>query len=159
MKTSYPQLDSQFGLLTGFAYTLPFSLFGLYFGKLNSKVNRKWGITIGMALTGCIMLIAGLPNSFAALAASRVLLGVVSACFNPFTFSILSDYFPPERRGFANNIIQSGNYVGWGLSSLSIMAITAMGWRNTYAALGIGSVALAAIIALFVKEPQRDRFL
>ena len=78
---------------------------GLYFGKLNAKVNRKWGIALGMLLTGCIMCMAGLPNSFAALAASRVLLGTVSACFNPFTFSLLSDYFPPERRGFANSII------------------------------------------------------
>ena len=104
------------------------------------------------------MLMVGIPNSFAALFASRVLLGIVSACFNPFTFSILSDYFPPERRGFANSIIQSGNYVGWGLSSLSIMAITAMGWRNTYCALGLGSIALAAIFASVVKEPVRDTF-
>ena len=78
---------------------------GLYFGKLNAKVNRKWGIALAMLLTGCIMCMATLPGSFTALAASRVLLGTVSACFNPFSFSLLSDYFPPERRGFANSII------------------------------------------------------
>jgi MFS family permease len=68
---------------------------------------------------------------------------------------MLADYFPPERRGFANNILQSGNYVGWSLSSLSIIAISSIGWRNTYAALGYVSIALAAIISLFAKEPAR----
>ena len=38
------------------------------------------------------------------------------------------------------------------------MAISALGWRSTYGALGIGSVALAAVIALIVKEPKRGRF-
>lgn len=62
-------------------------------------------------------------DSFLLLAASRFILGTISSVFNPMSFSLLTDYFPADRRATANSIVQSGNYVGWGLSSISIMAI------------------------------------
>ena len=105
------------------------------------------------------MMLASVPNSFIALAASRVLLGFVSSCFNPLGLSILSDYFPPDRRGLSNSIIQSGTFVGWGLSSLSIVAISQFGWRTTYGLLGMGSLVLCALFSLVLKEPERGRFV
>jgi MFS family permease len=109
--------------LTGFAYTLPFALCGLYFGKLTNSVNRKWMLGIFMVLSGITMGAAGFVDSFLVLAASRYALGIISAMFNPMSFSLLTEYFPPNRRATANSIIQSGNYVGWGLSSISVMLI------------------------------------
>ena len=55
---AYPELTSQFGFLTGFAYTIPFALGGLYFGKQTDKVNRKFmlGITMAFFTTRCQML-------------------------------------------------------------------------------------------------------
>jgi MFS family permease len=129
ISAAYPQLAGQFGFLTGFAYTLPFAFCGLYFGKLTNKVNRKWMLGIFMMLSGMTMGAAGFMDSFLVLAASRYALGIISAMFNPMSFSLLTEYFPPNRRATANSIIQSGNYVGWGLSSISIMLIQAYGWR------------------------------
>ena len=102
---AYPELAGKFGLLTGFAYTVPFALCGLYFGKMTNNVNRKWILGIFMALTGATMGAAGFIDSFLVLAASRVALGIFSAMFNPMSFSLLTDYFPPERRATANSLI------------------------------------------------------
>lgn len=121
--SAYPELASNFGVLTGFAYTIPFAFMGLFYGKLASKVNRKWVLGIFMILSGLTMGTAGFIDSFLVLAASRFALGTIGAMFNPMSFSLLTDYFPPERRATANSVIQSGNYIGWGLSSISIILI------------------------------------
>jgi MFS family permease len=96
---------------------------GLYWGGLTNKVNRKWMISIFMAISAVTMGCVGFMDSFMVLAASRFILGFVSSIFNPMSFSLLTDYFPADKRATANSIVQSGNYVGWGLSSISIMAI------------------------------------
>lgn len=154
ISSAYPQLAENFGLLTGFAYTIPFAFCGLFFGGLTDKVNRKWMISGFMALSALTIGSAGFMNSFAVLAASRFLLGIISSVFNPMSFSLLTDYFPADKRATANSIVQSGNYVGWGLSSISIMAIKKFGWRTTYGILGSAALAVSALFALIVKDPR-----
>mmetsp|Transcript_8896 Transcript_8896/g.15092 ORF Transcript_8896/g.15092 Transcript_8896/m.15092 type:complete len:165 (+) Transcript_8896:936-1430(+) len=153
MATAYPQLSQHFGFLTGFAYTLPFAFCGLFFGKIVPKVNRKFMLGICMALTAATMGVAGFVDSFAALAASRFVLGAVSSAFNPLSFSLLTEYFPPEKRATANSILQSGNYIGWGLSSISILLIKSFGWRSTFGILGGIALSVGIACILFVKEP------
>jgi MFS family permease len=143
--------------LTGFAYTIPFAFMGLYWGGLTNKVNRKWMISIAMAVSALTMGSVGFVNSFAVLAASRFILGFISSIFNPMSFSLLTDYFPADKRATANSIVQSGNYVGWGLSSISIMAIKNFGWRTTYGFLGSAALAVSALFALFVKDPRAKK--
>ena len=106
-----------------------------------------------MALSGLTMGAAGFMDSFLVLAASRFALGTIGAMFNPMSFSLLTEYFPPERRATANSIIQSGNYIGWGLSSISILLIKAFGWRSTFGILGASACAIGALCVTFVKEP------
>ena len=155
LSKAYPELVTQFGFLTGFAYTIPFALGGLYFGKLTDKVNRKFVLGIAMALCGITMGISGFTNSFLAFALMRPVLGILSSIFNPMSFSLLADYFPADRRATANSIIQSGNYIGWGLSSISILSISAFGWRKTYGLLGAIAMLVAALVITLVKEPAK----
>lgn len=141
--------------MTGFAYTIPFALCGIYFGKLTNKVNRKFTLAACMLLSAANMGIVGFFDSFALLAAGRVLGGLVSSAFNPMSFSLLAEYFPPERRTTANSILQSGNFIGWGLSSLSVLAIKSFGWRSTYGMLAAIAGAIGVATLAFVKEPVK----
>lgn len=102
---AYPELSQYFGLLTGFAYTVPFAFAGLLFGKNTGKFNRKWGLGFFMALSGLTMAVSGYSTSFLALAAMRVALGVISSAFNPLSFSLLAEYFPADKRSTANSIL------------------------------------------------------
>lgn len=109
--------------MTGFAYSIPFSIFGIYFGKITNNINRGLVLTLCMIASGAIMNATGFFDSFILLVVLRILLGLISSAFNPLSFSILADIFPTEKRATINSILQSGNYIGWGLSSISILAI------------------------------------
>lgn len=155
MSTAFPQLSNYFGLLTGFAYTIPFAVTGVFFGKIVNKVNRKLLLGILMVLAGSTMGIAGVTTSFGVLAACRVVGAFISAGFNPLSFSLLAEYFPPERRTTANTILQSGNYMAWGLSSLSVLFIKQFGWRSTYGMIGAASALVGLSTMAFIKEPVK----
>ena len=155
MSTEYPQLANYFGLLTGFAYTIPFAATGVFFGKIVNKVNRKFLLGALMVLSGVTMGATGLMTSFGVLAACRVAGAFISAGFNPLSFSLLADYFPPERRTTANTILQSGNYMAWGLSSISVLFIKAFGWRSTYGLIAGASALVGLSTIAFIKEPAK----
>ena len=41
ISTAYPELNSYYGLLVGLAYTLPYSVSGLFAGSLTRTWNRR----------------------------------------------------------------------------------------------------------------------
>ena len=89
----------------------------------------------------------------------RVIHAALNTSSNPLSFSLVSDYFPPDKRATANSLIQAGNYIGVGASSLSILLISKFGWRSTFQIMGlIGAVFGVATMAL-VKEPLRGRYI
>jgi MFS family permease len=105
------------------------------------------------------MGVTGFSSSLGVLAVMRVFHGMLNAASNPLSFSLITDYFPKEQRATANSLIQAGNYVGVGFSSLTILLITQFGWRISLGIMSaIGTVIGAATMA-FVKEPERGRYL
>lgn len=146
-------------MLTGLAYTVPFATFGLFVGKLTDTFSRKWALAATIALAGGSIGLSGITDSFLVLAAMRVVHGMLNSTCNPFSFSLISDYFPPDKRATANSMIHSGQYVGQALASISILGIAKFGWRATYGIMGACGGLLAAMIAFLVREPERGRFL
>jgi len=69
----------------------------------------------------------------------------------------MTDFFPSDRRGTANSILASGSYLGIALSSMSIVLIKYLGWRNTYKCMGVTGLVAAGFM-LFIREPIRGRF-
>ena len=67
-------------------------------------------------------------GSFTVLAFMRIIHGCLNSASNPLSFSLIADYFPPDKRSTANSIIQAGNYIGVGVSSISILLISKFGW-------------------------------
>lgn len=128
MSKFYPQLKNWYGLLAGLLYTVPYSFFGLVAGKISDGVNRKLFLGIVIALSGLTMGVSGFASSFAVFSIMRVFSGMLNSASNPLSFSLIADYFPPERRATANSLIQAGNYIGGGLSSLTIILISMYGW-------------------------------
>ena len=55
---------------------------------------------------------SGLARSFLELALARVGVGIGEAAGSPPAHSLISDYFPPERRATALSIYATGIYVG-----------------------------------------------
>ena len=149
----YPQLDQSYGILQGMAYTIPFSLCGIVLGMMGSGYNRKSLLSSVVIVGGLTQLLTGSVTSFPLLCVLRSLHG---ACFSltiPLLSSILRDYFPQEKRGTANSILYSANYFGTALSSISVMIISAFGWRATYGLMGAFGLLVGLGSMLVVREP------
>jgi MFS family permease len=159
ISSAYPQLKNWYGLLAGLFYTLPYSFFGLVVGNQADKSNRKFWLGIYVILASLSMGVSGFVNSFTVLAAMRVLHGMCNSAINPLAFSLVTDYFPPEKRATANSTIQAGHYMGIGLGSFSILLISKFGWRACYGIMAAVGVATGLASMLFVKEPERGRLL
>jgi MFS family permease len=53
----------------------------------------------------------------------RVFHGMVNAATTPFSYSLITEYFPPDKRATANALIHSGIYIGNSVSSISILLL------------------------------------
>ena len=58
---------------------------------------------------------------------SRILMGLFQSFTGAPAYSLIADYFPPERRTFANSVYSLGIYIGQSLSSLTIILINLVG--------------------------------
>lgn len=127
--------------------------------KLTPIFSRKWALAAIMMMAGATMGITGVTSTFVVLAALRTLHGAINSASNPFTYSLVADSFSKDSRPLVNSMIHSGQYIGQGLSSLSIIAIGAFGWQRTFLIMGVLSVVLSALIVALIEEPIRGKFL
>jgi MFS family permease len=123
--------DAQMGFLYGTAFAVFYALFGIPLGRLADVWDRRRLISIGLAFWSAMTAVSGLARSFGQLAAARIGVGVGEASASPAAFSLLSDYFPPERRTTVLALYSSGIYIGAGLG-LGIGGVIVEGWDRLY---------------------------
>ena len=158
ISSAYPQMDTYYGLLVGLCYSVPYALSGLYAGSLTKSGNRKLMLVGVVSLLSMFQITSGVVNSFLVLAVLRFFHGAVSSSMKPLAYSLVSDYFPQDKRSTANSILSGANFVGIALSSMTIILIKNVGWRAAYCTMG-GMGLLGALAAfLIVKNPDRGVF-
>lgn len=162
--------DAQIGFLYGTAFAVFYALFGIPLGRLADSWYRGRLMAIGLALWSSMTALSGFANSFTMLAVARIGVGIGEASASPAAYSMISDYFPKERRATALSIYSSGLYIGGGLS-LPIGGLILSRWNLAYpnpadaplglvgwqaAFLGVGLPGLLlALWVLSLREPQR----
>jgi predicted MFS family arabinose efflux permease len=150
--------DTEMGFLTGTAFSIFYTLAGIPLARLADRRSRvvlmSWSIAAWSALTAA----SGLARSFAQLAAARIGVGVGEATITPCTHSMVADLFPPERRARALSLLSVGANLGivFGLGIVGVIA-ERYGWRAAFFAAGLPGLAVAALIALTVREPARGQ--
>ena len=99
---------------------------------------------------------SGLARSFAHLALARVGVGLGEAACTPPAHSLLSDLYPPERRGTAFSIYALGIPIGSAIGTFAGGWIKEMfDWRTAFFVVGLPGIALAAVVRLTLREPPR----
>ena len=124
--------DAEMGFLYGTAFAVFYALFGIPLGRLADVWDRRLLISIGLAFWSGMTAISGLAQSFGQLAAARIAVGVGESSASPAAFSLLSDYFPPQRRTTVLALYSSGIYLGAGLG-LGIGGVIVNGWEGLFA--------------------------
>lgn len=110
--------DTQIGLLQGFAFAVFYTFVGIPMGRLADRGDRRRIIAWGIFFWSLATAVCGLARSYWQLFIARVGVGVGEAALSPAAYSMLADYFPPERRGRALGVYSMGVYLGIGLAAI-----------------------------------------
>ncbi len=148
--------DSAMGFLTGGAFAIFYTFAGIPIGRFADRGVRRSVIAVGAALWSAMTALSGLAQSFVQLALARIGVGIGEAGCSPPAHSLLSDYFPPERRATALAVYASGIHFGTAFGWLAGGQIAdALGWRAAFFVVGLPGILLAALVQLTVREPPR----
>ena len=93
--------DADMGYMTGFWFALVYTTFGVVVGFLADRTSRRNILFVGATLWSGFTAMCGLSQNYTTLLLSRVGVGVGEAAGAPPSYSIISDYFPAEKRGIA----------------------------------------------------------
>ncbi len=148
--------DTQLGLLTGPAFVMVYVSTSLLFGWVTDRRNRRNIMAFVLALWSVMTLLGGVAQNFAQLALARAGVGFGEGGSNPASLSMLSDYFPPARRGRAVAVFQASGMIGILLTFLLGGWVAARyGWRAVFFIAGLPGLLTAAALFFFAEEPRR----
>ncbi len=162
--------DAELGFLYGTAFAVFYALFGIPLGRLADNWVRVRLLSAGLAVWSAMTVLSGLASGFGQLSAARVGVGIGEASASPAAYSMLSDWFPRERRATALAIYSSGLYLGGGVSLLIGAVVVRLwnghyphggpiglvGWQAAFLAVGLPGLVIAAWVATLI-EPVRGR--
>lgn len=172
VKESLDISDFEFSLLTGPAFALFYAFMGIPIGRLADLKNRKVIITVGVAVWSLMTCLSGLAKTYTLLFLARVGVGVGEAALSPPAYSLMSDYFPPEKQARAMAIYTMGVTLGIGLAGiiggalygwiddLGELVLPLVGavesWQLTFFAVGIPGAAIVLLMMTIKEPPRRD---
>lgn len=150
--------DFMIGILSGLAFAVLYTLLGIPFAMLAERKNRTSIIAIAMAAWSAMTVACGLAQNTMQFALARIGVGIGEAGCSPPSHSLISDYFPPEKRSSALGIFALGIPIGSMLAALGGAYIATRGgldWRDAFIWMGLPGVIGAILFKLTVKEPPR----
>lgn len=151
--------DAQLGLLSGFAFAVIYVTAGIPIAYWADRGNRRNVISLAVAVWSGMTAMSGLAQNYGQLLLARIGVGLGEAGGSPPAHSMISDYYPPQKRATALSIYSSGIYIGILLGFLFGGVIAeSFGWRTAFMVVGIPGVLFALVLRFTLKEPQRGRW-
>jgi MFS family permease len=172
IKVDFHLTDEQLGFLIGPANIVFYVLVGIPMARLVDIYPRKIVLACGIAAIGGITALGGLAQNFAQLFSSRMLVGAGGSAHAPGAYSMLADYFPPERVPRAIGFLQLG-FIGGGALGLLLggplisfaatwppsqwMGFTIHGWQWVLMMVGAPGLLISALLLLAKEPPRRGK--
>ena len=163
--------DTQMGLLIGPAFAILYAAAGLPLGWLADRMRRTLILGCGVALWSLATAASSLARNFSQLFLARVGVGVGEATLAPCALSMISDSFPPERRGRPIAFYTAAQSLGAGLAALGGAAILGWAksvdrlslpmlgelkaWQFTFIVVGLPGLVVALLLFM-TREPARQ---
>jgi MFS family permease len=163
--------DTQISLLVGFSFALFYSFVGLPIARYADRGHRVGLIVCGVLVWSAMTAVCGLATSFAALLLARIGVAVGEAVLQPAAMSLISDYFPRDRKTVPISAYLTASFAGvaiayaaggglltfaqqWDRAAWPILANLAP-WQLVFLFLAVPSFLAALLIAL-IREPARQ---
>lgn len=150
--------DSAMGFLTGFAFAVFYTFMGIPIARWADRGSRVNVISVGLVIWSAMTALSGAAQSFAHLALARIGVGVGEAAGSPPSHSLISDYFPPQRRARALGLYSMGIHFGilFGFF-FGGWLYEFFGWRAAFMVVGLPGLAVAVLLRTTVREPPRGQ--
>ncbi len=148
--------DWQIGLMSGIAFALFYTTFGIPIARLADTHNRRNIIAWCLAIWSAMTAVCGLAQNFWQLLLARIGVAIGEAGGSPPAHSMISDLFASDRRATALAIYALGIPVGTMIGNLAGGWINeAMDWRTAFIVVGLPGVLMALVLRFTIKEPPR----
>lgn len=151
--------DGQIGLIGGLYFAIFYCFIAIPVGWLADRTSRVGVLSIACAIWSGATAFCGIAASYPQLVLARMLVGVGEAGGVPPSYAIITDTFPPGRRGIAFGVYNLGPPVGAALGiAFGGSIAAAFNWRTAFVAIGAVGVVAAIAVRLIVREPRRGTF-
>jgi MFS family permease len=146
--------DTEVGLL-GSAFLFSYFAISPLFGWLGDRLSRTRLMAVGVAIWSLATAGGGLARNLSQMMCARGSVGVGEASYASISPALISDYYPPERRGRVFGIFYLAIPVGSAVGYLLGGAIEShFGWRAAFFAVGLPGLLLA-LLTLTAPDPPR----
>ncbi len=137
------------GILLG-SYAFALGISAVITGPISDRIGRRRILLIGSALMAVALALHTVAADFTLLLIMRTLAGVGGGILSGGSVAYIGDYFPYDRRGWANGWVMSGTAFGQiaGIPIGKVLA-TAFGYRWPFLMFAI-TMGLATILIWFV---------
>ena len=151
--------DGQLGLIGGLYFAVFYCFIAVPVGWFADRTNRVTVLSLACAVWSAATTCCGLALSYPQLVGARMAVGFGEAGGVPPSYALITDMFPPGRRGTAFGIYNLGPPIGAALGiAFGASIAAAFNWRYAFVTIGIVGMITAIAVRLFVREPMRGRF-
>ena len=152
--------NTQLGLLTGFYFALFYTFVAIPIAWLADRFNRVNIVSIALATWSGFTALFGLAGNYLQISLARMGVGIGEAGGSPPSHSIISDLYSKEERASALGVYSMG--IPFGVMAAYLVTASLLGsssdavdWRRIFVILGLAGIALALVVRLVIREPQR----
>ncbi len=138
------------------AFLLAYFLTSPVFGRLGDRVSRTRLVALGVGVWSLATAGAGVARSYVQMLATRAVVGIGEAAYASISPALISDYFPPSRRGRAFSVFYVAIPVGMAVGYLLGGHLQAVfrSWRAVFFIVGLPGLLLA-LLTLTAPDPPR----
>lgn len=174
IKSDMNLTDTEISLLIGLAFGIFYTVMGVPIGRAADRYNRCLIISIGISIWCIMTACCGLARNYLQLFMARLGVGIGEAALSPAALSIISDYFPAEKRTLPVSVYNMAIYIGAGLAmilggvvigyieNMAPLVLPYVGelhyWQTAFIIIGLPGL-LMALLMITVKEPERQEML
>jgi MFS family permease len=147
--------DWQVGIMSGISFALIYTLLAVPIARQAEHRNRPLIIASALAIWCGFTALCGITRTYLQLCLCRFGVGIGEAGCTPPALSLITDYFPKERRASALGIYAVGAPLGVlaGMGFGGLVA-DAYGWRAAFLIAGAPGLVLAGLVVASLKETR-----
>ncbi|PIE19487.1 MAG: hypothetical protein CSA65_02320 [Proteobacteria bacterium] len=155
VEQAFTSSKTQLGALAS-VFVAAYVLAAPLFGTLGDRLERRWLLAFGAAISAMATACVGLVSGMTMLFATRVLLGVGQSAFVTLAPTMIADCYGPHRRASALGVLTTAQPVGTALSYLVTGLLLGLGfdWRSAFWLISAPAL-LSALTLLRVPKLQR----